>query len=251
MQHLGHLVLLASALSLASPSAKAENDSEINTWFAHLAAVNRPIFAEPAGSHGAFGLSMGAGVSQHQVSEATDLATLEFQTPQGQNLDISRIWLVKGLPWPIDVMFSGGQGPEQSFTQASLALQWNAFEQFALPTLAIRASRGGIFGCEASEALSDGLELVTSYAPWPYLNIFAAAGAYRHNIRLHVRSGSNLAHLLREDERPRDYQRTWNDRGYGLGIKLVPLPPFVAISAEVLYSESQTLGGAIKLSFGL
>ena len=254
MQKILPLMVLPMALAGGVLSAKAEtgsNDPSLQAWFQHIAELNRPLFAEPAGPHGASGMILGAGISQHQPPASSMISQADANQSETQILSIPRIWLVKGFPWPVDLLFSGGEGPDQRFRQSTLGIQWNLFEQLSLPAIAIRVSEGRIFGYKATAANTRSLELATSYALAPTLTVFFNAGAYQHSMSLHVRPEDEIAFLLRDPTLAQDFEQQWRERGYSGGIRFLPFPPFVAISAEVLFAHGQTQAAALRLGFGL
>jgi hypothetical protein len=243
-------VLIAAAVAAAT-TAYAEPSAAVDAWFEQVAGLNRPALAEPAGSHGTAGLAIGGGISQHQAPTPSEIARAELAGDDGEVLSLPRIWLVKGLPLPVDLLFSGGEGPDQRFTQATAAVQWNAIEGLGVPTLAVRASGGGLFGCEATEARTEGLELAASYSMLRYLTVFGSAGYFQHTVQLHVREEGSTAFLLEQGGTGQDYRKSWRERGYAAGVRVVALPPFVAVTAEAVYSEGAPRGGALKLSVGI
>lgn len=243
-------ILIVAGLAAATP-ARAEPTAELDAWFEQVAGLNRPALAEPAGSHGTAGLAIGGGVSQHQAPTPSEIARAELAGDDGEVLNLPRIWLVKGLPLPVDLLFSGGEGPDQRFTQATAAVQWNVIEGLGIPSLAVRASGGGLFGCEATEARSEGLELAASYGMLRYLTVFGSAGYFQHTVQLHVREEGSTAFLLEQGGTWQDYRKSWRERGYAAGVRVVALPPFVAVTAEAVYAEGRPRGGALKLSFGI
>ena len=243
--------LLVSVVIWLSGEAGAQAASELDHWFARAAALNRPNLSEPAGSHGAQGLALATGLSRYQAAQGTELSDQEFADEDAPATEVRRLWLVKGLPWPVDLLFTGGQEANQHFSQATAALQWNIFEGLALPTVALRASAGGLFGCDATEARALGLELVGSFSPLSYLTLFATAGTLTNSVTVHAHDESPTAYFLTDGETSRDFNRNWRTINHSVGLRLLLLPPFVSTAAELLYERGNILGGSIKLSFGI
>lgn len=243
------LVILVAATM--SKSAHSQSAGELDAWMLHAATVNLPTLNEAAGSHGALGLALGAGMSRYRVAQGSAISSSDFVEAGTRSTDMQRLWLVKGLPWPVDLIFTGGQGPDQRFTQATFAMQWNCFEGLALPSVALRTSAGGLFGSASTEASTLGLELATSFSPLPYVTAFAALGSFWQSVALHAREDNAAAYFLAAGGSSQEFERNWRSTSGSIGLKLLLYPPFVSTAAELLYLKGSIAGGSIKLSFGI
>lgn len=93
---------------------------------------------DPAGSKGSQSLALGLGVSRLEAESA------DAQNPDepGDNdtSQLLRVYLTKGLPFPVDFGLMLGTSPSGHFQQAGAHAQWTAFEGFKLPAVTLRTS---------------------------------------------------------------------------------------------------------------
>ncbi|MEZ4744330.1 MAG: hypothetical protein R3B45_18080 [Bdellovibrionota bacterium] len=115
--------------------------SEATHYF--LESLNEPSTLETAAAHGAYGFTLGAGLlSIEDQNLGRTLSTETQESPQlslaGSKVNIPKIWISKGIFWPLDVGISFGYRPENNINQFSSYLQWSVFERFGLPAFSVR-----------------------------------------------------------------------------------------------------------------
>lgn len=248
-------IILALALFLGQPiintmSAEAKEPEDLTLWFAQMAAYNSPPMSDPAGSHGAAGLWFAGGMSRYPQSSDSAIAREEMGENSDSEAAASRLWLVKGLPLPVDLMFTGGRDRQDAYTQATVAAQWNVFEGLGLPALAVRLSTGGLFGLQQSWAQTQTFGIHLSQNIGPYCSIFGSTSYARHKLAYHVppaASGSFLSQSLPGAA----YTTTLEQRPMTIGARLKILPPFVGLTLEFTYVEGVLLNSSAALGFGV
>ncbi len=245
-----------SAVAEETPRSQEENVSEA---FSVLGKVNRASELEPAGSRGSMGLGVGAGMTRSTVPEqnpvlAAQLAndTLAEEDAAGATVDVPRVWVIKGLPMPVDIGFSGGKENDSGITQASGYAQWTIYEALAMPAFAVRGSYGRLFGLEGLDMTTTGVEGLAGMGLFRYFTIFGRVGIYQHKGELTVDRQSQLAFTLVAGEDEKIVSRSWSETVMGTGLRVMIYPPFVSLTGEMEWS-SETRGRdfAAKLGFGM
>ncbi len=245
-----------AAVAAEAPRSQDENVSEA---FSVLGKVNRASELEPAGSRGSMGLGVGAGMTRSTVPEQNPVLaaqlgddSLDNEDAAGTTVDVPRVWVVKGLPMPVDVGFSGGKENGSGITQASGYAQWTIYEALAMPAIAVRGSYGRLFGLEGLGMTTTGVEALAGMGLLRYFTFFGRAGIYQHKGELSIDQESNLAFTLVDGEEEKTVTRGWSETVMGTGLRIMILPPFVSLTGEMEWS-SETNGRdfAAKLGFGM
>lgn len=258
------LVLLASAV--LGPAAVAQTlppgtvaastapEDQATEWLHFLGRMSATGLLEPAGSHGSIGVGVAAGASSHLVPEGNGLAAAALDRGQedGGAYYVPRLWLVKGLPWPVDVGLSAAAAPDGAFTEATAHAQWTVYEAFKRPALAVRASYGRLFGLEGTELRSTGVAAVGSYGFLRYFQLYGSVGAVRHEGTLTVTSGDpELAYLLTAAEPELDVSKSWYQVTRAAGLRVTVWPPFVTATVEAQAEDRKARSYAAKLGIGM
>ena len=249
-------IALATMLWGISLVAKAADQGQaVETALHFLGELNRVSPLEPAGSHGSLGTGLGAGAASYVPPSPNAVTRAELGRSSGTNTDaaylIPRIYLVKGLPLPVDLGFTGGTSSESGFSQASGSLQWTFYEALAMPALAVRASYGRLYGLVGTQLETSELDLVASYGFLRYFTLYGRYGAALQQGSLRVDEAGPLA-FLDTDQPAETIERTWMESVRGAGLRIMVLPPFVALTAEAeLGTGTGARSYAAKLSIGL
>lgn len=260
-----HFVCAPSDIARAQASEEApaplamSRDESVDEWFKFLGNLNNSGMLEPAGSHGSIGLAISAGGSSHAIpvsrlddsSDSVGASFLERGKDDEDPYYLPRAWLVKGLPWPVDLGLSIAAPKDRAFTQAAAFLQWTVYEAFALPALSIRAGHSRLFGLPGTEIQSNSIDAVASYGFLRYFTLFVAGGATRHQVSMMVRTEEELGFLLQEAEEEFSESRTWWSPSRAVGVRITVLPPFVALTGEVRDQGDGHRSYAVKLGFGM
>jgi hypothetical protein len=236
---------------------EAADAEAAESWLRFVARLNRYSALEPAGSHGSIGMAIGAGaVTQERPETALYSAETMSDADDGPYV-LPKLWLLKGLPWPVDVGAAFGAAPEDGFTQAGAHVQWTPFEALGLPAVTVRASYAKIFGVEGTTLSTVGLDAVASYGFLRYFTVYTALGAARHTGELTVVPDTPAAYALAEARggAQSGESRTYRDERIepykALGLKIVAWPPFVALTGEAEWEQGEARNYAAKVSIGM
>jgi hypothetical protein len=243
-----------TAAAAAPLAIDGDGEAAVRDWFDFLAQVNRYSPLEGAYSHGSTGMVLGAGGTRNEVGGDAAVARNELglaPDADGATLDMPRIWLVKGLPWPVDFGLSGGTAVSQGFSLAAGHVQWTVFEELALPAVAVRLSHGRIFGLKDTTFSSTGVDLVASYGFLRYFTVYGAIGVTRNEASLAIDAGSDYSFMLDSPQQSATVAREWESESYLYGARITIVPPFVAIAAEAQSAPDGTRHYAAKLSLGM
>lgn len=242
--HSGFILFWVAWQWIAPTAAQGETSSRAagageDTFFRFAAAANSMRPMETAGAHGITGSSIGAGLVSLNVSTRDgNVVTDRFQTkaadPDNGTLLTPRLWLTKGLFYPIDVGLSASS--LGSANQIGAYGQWTLFEALATPAVSTRVGYSKIFGLKDSGFATQSAELVTSWGVW-MVSAYLGIGVAHHD-------GTILSDLG-------EVIRSWNETQGTVGIELRILPPFVTLSADMLRYQSGESTYAAKLSFRL
>ena len=260
------LWMTASGALLATPAGAADGPSPLagersgpdtDAWFRFLARVNKYSALEPAGSRGSIGMGLGAGVV---ADEAPGSALAQGQLhaavsgeSEAKPFYLPKIWLAKGLPWPVDFGVTAASATGH-FTQAGGYAQVTAFEALAWPAVTLRASYARLFGLADTEFQSYGLDGVLSYGFLRYFTVYGILGETRHQARLAWSPSEQtaLGYALADGDGPDGVvTRTWLDPTRAVGLKLMVWPPFVSVTTEAEWVEGEPRHYAAKLTLGM
>jgi hypothetical protein len=186
---------------------------------------------------------VGIGALAPQATDRSETLSEEERAEQKETRP--RFYISKGTAWPVDfgASFSLLQGSKKAM-QGGAHVQWTMFEDFQLPSVALRASRSMLTNYQEVKSLStDALELGVSYGIIRYVIISAS-------VRQQWEKGTTQAvgdYLsLTSSELP-----DWTDSKtvYSWGLNISPFTPFVQIGLEQSYWDNQTQVSIAKLSF--
>lgn len=229
------LVMCSYALAFL-PTARADEDAQ---WRRTLARINDTSPVEAAGSHGSYGVTVGAGAVEVRPAGGGETYDRELGTTTATDggdatrLLVPKAWVVKGLPIPVDAGIGGASAQDGSFNQASAYAQWTVFEAFRLPAVSVRTTYGRIFGVRDADARAAGASVLVGYGFLRYFNVFAELGAVRNEV-----SANGTA-------------ETWIDPVKTAGLRVMAWPPFVAITAEARVAQGAAQSYAGKISLGM
>lgn len=256
-------ILLLSVLATGRLDASTISQAQLDRYhefFHGLGAQNRMSPVETAASHGITGWRLGMGLVSSDVPEdSQELAGYEV-TSQTQRpietLVIPKIWMTKGLFYPVDIGFNYGASLSHQLNQVGGYLQWSIYEAFALPAVAIRGGMSRIFGLASTEIKTESLELVSSYG----VGIFAGYigfGFHNHSVKYGLSAadesllGYDDYRIPRADDIAFPIKYGWQESTTTLGFQFQIAPPFVQLSFEGILSDygSNTYQG--KVSIGI
>jgi hypothetical protein len=198
------------------------------------------------------GIGVAAGASTYVPPPDNALLKAELGTAAAQtNYPVPRLWLDKGLPLPVDLGITAGAPPGAPFTQVSGHLQWTVYEDFAMPSLAIRAGYGRLFGLTGTTLASASGDAVASYGFLRYFTIFASMGVTQHRGSFTPREQGPAGYLLADDIGTPEVNLTWYETVRMAGLKVTIVPPFIDLVGEVNAGENGTREIAVKLGVGM
>jgi len=255
----GPLILLFSCGWTAVATAAAPLDQRMaDTALRFYGHINSASLLEPAGSHGSLGTDFGAGLVNLTPPEHNELVAMNLgETRGGTGLSVPRVWLVHGLPLPIDggITAAGPTGNNQSngFMQLSAALQWTVYEAFARPALAVRASYGKLFGITGTTLTSVGGEAVLGYAVFRYFTFYGRLGVVQHQGTLSIAQQQlKTLGLTEYAGSPLRFAATWTEPVQAAGLRLRVGTTRLAITGEAdLSAGLQHVDYGAKLSYDL
>lgn len=250
------VTLVFLSFSLAGQSLADEERSEaVEQWFNFLGNINASSMMEPAGSHGSIGVSLGAGAATYTVPDNGGRVMSSLlerdEAAEAEPYVVPRLWLLKGLPWPVDVGLTAASDADRLFTQASGFLQWTVYEALARPALSLRGGHGRIFGLDGTELQTNTIDAVASYGFFRYFALYASFGAAQHQATITVRRDDPTGFMLHEDEDRMQQSRAWLTPRAAGGIRVAVLPPFVSMTAEAEQTTHGPRVYAAKLSVGM
>ena len=223
--------LLALLLSCGCWSAQASGaphpgQSTVDETLQFFGRINAASLLEPAGSHGSIGTDFGAGMVSVTPPEHNTLLNSQLGEDRGgKSLGIPRIWLLRGLPLPVDAGITAagltGSGKGSAFSQVSAALQWTVYEALARPALTIRGSYGKLYGVTGTTLSSAGGEAVVSYGILSYFTFYGRIGAVQHEGVVTIQPQQFDSLELRESgSSPLSFHSSWLEPVRAAGIRL-------------------------------
>jgi hypothetical protein len=232
---LGGAIALALSLWASRGVAQGDPDQALRV----LAHINNPGELEPAGSHGSIGMAIAAGAASYSIPEDNPALATRLGVDSGVYA-VPRVWITKGLPWPVDLGIEAASATDGAFTQATGYAQWTVYEALARPAVAVRASYGKLMGLAGADVRSTGAAAVASYGFLRYFTLYASGSLTRHQGTLAAADGSS-ARLA----------ETWFEPTRTGGLKVTVLPPFVAATAELAAGPDNRREYAAKVSVGM
>jgi hypothetical protein len=231
----------APAFSQSRGTTANSLEQDLESYLNFLADANHYSPLEGAGSHGSIGIGLGIGASRHQVPEHKTLLEDQLRSRESFNskssqeisssISIPRIYLHKGLPFPIDLGLTAAMIPGTEGTSAGTYIQWTVFERFALPAIAVRGMYSRLMGLPSTEFQTIGTELVASFGFLRYLNAYATYGLNNHSaiIKTTGESGTALA-ITKSPEDTFESSKTRSTTTFGLQAQI--FPPYCNLSVE-------------------
>jgi hypothetical protein len=247
---------LAASLMLLPSTARGQDDAsgtaDVDGWINFVTSLGDVKAVEPAGARGSMGYGIGAGMAVMPAEEGGRLAAIEMDAPRPESGDrhmSPRFWLVKGLPLPIDIGFSGGADAEARYSVANAHVQWTVFEAFKLPAVALRVAGTRLFGLPHTSYSNDSAELVVGWGFLRYFTIFGTYGIVRHTASLSLDAEDETSYLLTATDQEDVVTRDWRTNRQTAGLRVALWPPFLTASGEASLGDTRSY--AAKLSFGL
>jgi len=197
-------------------------------------------------SKGSYGLHVGIGaVAPTASAEASGSATAS-ENPELHELEQPkpRVFISKGTPWPVDFGASLSILEGKNARQGGAHVQWTLFEDFQLPSIALRASRSMLTNFhEVKNLTTDAVELGMSYSLIRYIIVSVSASEQWETGQTQAK-GELLS--LTEIDLPE-----WKTRRtvYSWGISVNPFTPFVQIGVEQSYTSKKAQTSLAKVSF--
>lgn len=224
----------------------------LDNFLGTLGGMSHATPLEGAGSHGINGLSLGVG-SQETTARPSQLATYTRQSDGGDALTLSKLHLVKGFSWPLDLGLSFGAAEGNRVHQWQGYAQWTIFEKLGLPAVALRAFGSKLTGLRYTEINTAGAQIAVSQSIFRYVTVYGYLGRARHHARTVTPEGDFLDpvlfHLYGEDHH--SYTRFWYDDVRALGVRALLLPPFFSLSLESQQTSSGVRTFLAKVAVGV
>jgi hypothetical protein len=230
-----------------------------------LSRINRYSALEGADSHGSIGLTVGAGVSMDQrphdsaisgeswslrkIGSKDETSSLDSQQEQSQA--VPRIWLLKGMPWPVDFGISAAKAASRGAAIAATHVQWTVYEALAMPALALRTSHSRILGAENTQFNSTSFDLVASLGLFRYFTFYGTYGTTYHQGETFVELDAVSDLGLNPNDLSEEVEHKWFVKNYSYGLKVALIPGVMGITAESQSYQNEPSTYAAKLSFWL
>lgn len=228
---------------------------EVNHYFRLLSSLNSFSPLEGAGSHGSQGISMGLGWQKSDFPKSGGLSQSNFYMDQESeapaDAHLSRLTLIKGLMWPIDIGASFGVTQQSRIQQWAGYGQWTLFEQLALPALALRATYAKLYGLQYSEFSTAGVHGTISQAILGVVTVYASIGRLFHKGKTSAPEDQGIFYLRVNNQYVSTTQKRWQEDTRSIGLRLTFLPPFFAASFELQKGSEGTNSFLGKLAVGI
>ena len=175
------------------------SNEPVTNLFQDLAKINRYSPVEGAGSHGSLGFSLGLGIQYSPWSNQSVLqeSTFHEESESSDGASVPKLYLTKGLYWPIDVGISIGNMSEGQITQLGGHLQWTIFEAFRLPALALRGSFNQLSGLNNASFSSLSASSVLSFSLFRVVTLFAEYGIARNSGSIEIAQTTKRYFIVR------------------------------------------------------
>ncbi len=203
---------------------------------------------EGANSHGQIGGSLGIGVRQPRFARQSG------ESNAGPNNGALQLHVVKGLDAPVDFGFTISNVQGTSGSALTGYLQWTVFEDFRLPSAALRVGYGSTFGYEFMEVGSSSADAIISYEIFQFLGLYAGAGVSFTRANFDIEKSASGLSLARTSGKLVDTESghsEWQDRHHSFGVSIKPLPPFVSVSGELTRSALGIESVSAKIALGM
>jgi hypothetical protein len=153
-----------------------------------MQTINTHSSMEPAGSHGK---SLIAAVGATTIRDENSNET-----------SIQKVWLAKGISWPLDGGVNFGYSQENKVKQVGAYLQYAFFEKFAWPAFSIQTnySLTKIASAEDLKIETVGLKANLSWGYGP-ISLYGSLGIMQHKIKARLNDADfSLASLSKSND---------------------------------------------------
>lgn len=220
-----------------APGISTSSQNEVDDWLKTAAALNRPTMTDPAGSHGSFGLDIGAGISRHPTNPKNRVTSQELGQELSDDghsaISIPKLWISKGTMVPIDFTLTGGTTQDRLFSNAGGIVQLTVFEARSLPAVSLRGFYGKTFGKSNTVVTSSGGEVALGIGFLRYIQGYITGGVTAHRAELRYQSAGSSLHLpVTESANDHQYVKQWNQISRSAGIKFTLVPGKLSLTAE-------------------
>ena len=263
--------LLWSAFTSLFMEIGYASDTSESELLKALGSLNYAGIGEGAGSHGSLGLSLGTGVSQHAIERLSldERGDLGFETqnsiegPLQRHIVLPRLWLVKGLPLPVDVGVTFGMSQAPILQQGSGYVQWTVFEGLGLPALSLRVIHSRLFAAQDTSLISNQVGIAAGWDFLRYFSVFGSANGIHHSgvSRLFQAVGPNATigkpaalmpvPLNATPEVAPINRSEWIEGTISMGVRINVLPPFFSLSGEWIQRGGEVASVVAKVAIGL
>lgn len=235
------MIRLFLTLALLSP-IHGFAQSVSKPYLEFLSQVNRFSPMEGAGSHGSFGVKVGA---MMQVTPRTEQGKndigfnlLNQNNEEDAAISAPKIVLTKGLFIPVDFGVGFGLIDQLDLQQFAGYLQWTIFEGLAMPAVAVRYIASQLQGQADISVLSHAGEAILSYGFFRFFNLYSSARYQRDEFTWEAQTGGKIRSEL-------------TGTSYSAGLEVMVLPPFTTLAVEVqsLRDDSQSYLGKLAFLF--
>jgi hypothetical protein len=230
----------------------ASSSAEIDEWLETAATLNRPSMVDPAGSHGSFGIDIGAGVSQLTTNSKNRVTTTELGGPSPEEgsstVSIPKVWISKGTILPVDFTLTGGSTQDRAFASAGGIMQVTVYEARGLPAISLRGMHGRTFGTNDTQIHTNSGEIAVSMGFLRYFQVYGTSGVDNHRAQIKINPDSDIVFLLKESTKGDIYEREWKERSHSLGIKCAIIPGRVNVTAETTGFSTEQDAFTLRLS---
>ena len=229
-----------------------QNSQNYQKFAKFLERVNRYTPIEGAGSHGSYGTHIGFGLNRYDSRPKAENYYYQYvmndeQPSSSESLDLTKAYLIKGSPWPVDIGLVFGSDNSTKISQLGGHVQWTLFEGLQLPAVALRGYYSRLLGLNDTQFSSYGVDSVVSYGIFRYFNLYVGGGAQYSYMEIKVidTEETALAQLDQSSFHKSDKLTSYTSM---LGIKANIVPALLSVAGEYHRSQDQKGSLAAKLS---
>jgi hypothetical protein len=255
---LGFYVFAFPALVNAQSNSYNSNytQDDVDQFSHDLIQVNRYSPLESAGSHGSIGVGLGFGAQSTAWTSEKSFLYNHVLNSSGNSrdevqsrLNMPKVYFVKGTSWPLDFGAGFGKSIETGLTQFSAHVQWTAFEEFRMPSLALRGTYSRLTGINNVVLNATGVDALASYG-FSYFTAYVGYGVHYNKLNFKIVPNEEDFSLY-EDAKNESWNMSTINNSQLYGLKIVFLPPFVYAAAEIQTGDRGQSSFAAKLSVGI
>lgn len=227
--------------------------NELDHFWGFLTDLNASSPLEGAGSHGSWGLNLGAGFKQTSIPNTTYLPTENIYASRTRpsNVTMPGVSVIKGLSRSIDIGMHAAYLADSRIQQWGGFVQWTVFEELGLPALAARMSHQRLFGLAHTDFASTGLHLTLSQGLLGWITVYGTLSQLMHAGTTRVPEPDRGIYFSLNGSVQEETKLTWQENEYAIGAKLTFLPPFFATTFEWQRQASRTKAFLAKVSVGI